>query len=160
MERQRRVCITARIDGLTGSGESWSLELINVHFENRSSLKRFGMNFGKGRMRQAKFLLGAIPPADYAIIGGDFNVWYGKMEEPAIEYVRDRFPLPEKIPTDGTQRYGTTDLERQIDFIFFRLPDGWKAYYRRLENSYGSDHYPLLGWIRTGKGAGGVKGKE
>ena len=32
-------------------------------------------------------------------------------------------------------------------FLFFRLPNGWRARYRRINGTYGSDHYPLIGWV-------------
>ena len=31
--------------------------------------------------------------------------------------------------------------------MFFRLPQHWRAGYGRIDDTYGSDHYPLLGWV-------------
>jgi hypothetical protein len=39
-------------------------------------------------------------------------------------------------------------LPRTIDHMLFRLPDGWEATLVRVDDRYGSDHYPLLGFVR------------
>ena len=38
----------------------------------------------------------------------------------------------------------------RLDHLFFRLPDGWDAGYDVAGSTYGSDHYPLVGWMRAG----------
>ena len=35
-----------------------------------------------------------------------------------------------------------------LDHVFYRLPSGAAAHTRELEDAYGSDHRPLLGWVR------------
>jgi hypothetical protein len=35
----------------------------------------------------------------------------------------------------------------RLDHLFFRLQDGWTGSFRRGDDSYGSDHYPLIGTI-------------
>jgi hypothetical protein len=35
----------------------------------------------------------------------------------------------------------------RLDYLMFRLPDGWTADYRVLADTWGSDHRPLLGWL-------------
>jgi hypothetical protein len=32
--------------------------------------------------------------------------------------------------------------------MFFNPPRGWTATLVRLDDRFGSDHYPLLGWLR------------
>ena len=36
---------------------------------------------------------------------------------------------------------------RVLDYMFFRAGAGRRARYRQLENRYGSDHRPLVGWV-------------
>ena len=33
----------------------------------------------------------------------------------------------------------------RLDYLFFRLADGWRADARRLDERFGSDHYAVLG---------------
>jgi endonuclease/exonuclease/phosphatase (EEP) superfamily protein YafD len=62
--------------------------------------------------------------------------------------LREAFPdSPEPVP-EITYVHG--NVRRRIDYMFFRLPDGWSAHYERIDRTYGSDHYPLLGWVKIG----------
>jgi endonuclease/exonuclease/phosphatase (EEP) superfamily protein YafD len=36
---------------------------------------------------------------------------------------------------------------RVLDYLFFRTGKDRRAHYRQVENRYGSDHYPLVGWV-------------
>ena len=33
----------------------------------------------------------------------------------------------------------------RLDYLFFRLPDGWHGSTTRLDERFGSDHYPVIG---------------
>jgi endonuclease/exonuclease/phosphatase (EEP) superfamily protein YafD len=33
----------------------------------------------------------------------------------------------------------------RLDYLFFRLADGWTASTERLDERFGSDHYPVIG---------------
>jgi endonuclease/exonuclease/phosphatase (EEP) superfamily protein YafD len=33
----------------------------------------------------------------------------------------------------------------RLDYLFFRLSDGWHGSTIRLDDRFGSDHYPVLG---------------
>jgi endonuclease/exonuclease/phosphatase (EEP) superfamily protein YafD len=33
----------------------------------------------------------------------------------------------------------------RLDYLFFRLDDGWSASTERLDRKFGSDHHPILG---------------
>jgi endonuclease/exonuclease/phosphatase (EEP) superfamily protein YafD len=35
-----------------------------------------------------------------------------------------------------------------LDYLFFRLPDGWTGVSTRVDDRFGSDHHPLLGRIQ------------
>lgn len=45
----------------------------------------------------------------------------------------------------GREDTRRTHMIGRIDYLFFRLSDGWVAATRRLDERFGSDHYPVLG---------------
>jgi len=143
---QRRVAVGAVVAGETADGRPWQLAIVNVHLANRSGMRSFFRSFSRVRSTQIEFVLGNMPFAGAAVLGGDLNTWLGEGEEPAVAMIQQTFTVPARAPSHGTLKFGAI-LERQTDFLFFRLPDGWRARYRRVEGTYGSDHYPLLGWV-------------
>ena len=146
---QRRVTIGAAIEGVTSRGEAWRLLLISIHLDHRTGIRAFVQSFSSVRLEQVEFFLAHVGDVDAAVVGGDLNTWLGESHESGVKRLRDEFPEPRDLPTHGTLKFGAV-LERQTDFLFFRLPDQWRAQYRRIVDTYGSDHYPLLGWIRFG----------
>jgi endonuclease/exonuclease/phosphatase family metal-dependent hydrolase len=161
---QRRVAIGAAVEGKTTRGERWSFAITNVHLDHRTGIRTIVKSFGEVRERQTEFILEHLDVDGAAVIGGDFNTWLGEREEPAIRLVRKQFTEPQEMPSHGTLEFGAF-LERQTDYLFFRLPQKWSGRYRRIDNTYGSDHYPLLGWVRFGatgalSGASGVTDAE
>jgi len=143
---QRRVSIGAVVAGETTDGRPWRLSLVNVHLANRSGMRSLVHSFTRVRTHQTEFVLDNLPFTGAAVLGGDLNTWLGEREEPAVRMIQQSFTEPKSAPSHGTLKFGAV-LERQTDFLFFRLPDGWRARYRRIEGTYGSDHYPLLGWV-------------
>jgi endonuclease/exonuclease/phosphatase family metal-dependent hydrolase len=146
IERQRRVTIGASVQGRTSDGRAWRLSMIDVHLDNRSGIRSLVRSFTRVRLEQTRFLLDSLPAGGAAVLGGDLNTWLGEKDEPAVRLIRQAFPIPEVMPSLDTYEMGAF-LDRQTDFLFFRLPDGWRARYRRIDDTYGSDHYPLLGWV-------------
>jgi endonuclease/exonuclease/phosphatase family metal-dependent hydrolase len=153
-ERQRRVAIGANLSGKTPEGASWELQLLNAHLENRSRWRRIFNSFGTARRRQMTALLEAFPGDIPTVLGGDFNTWFRGTRESVITYVQQFFDQPAYIPSSGTLKSGFLLPERTVDYLFFRLPEGWNGCYERVNNSYGSDHYPLLGRIHIGSSPG------
>jgi endonuclease/exonuclease/phosphatase family metal-dependent hydrolase len=147
---QRRVTIGASVEGQTSAGETWRLFLLSVHLDHRTGMSTFVRSFGRIRERQIEFVLADVDAEGAAVMAGDLNTWLGEKEEPAVRRIQELFPVPQNHPTHGTLKFGAV-LDRQTDFMFFRLPGGWSARYRRIDDTYGSDHYPLLGWIRFGE---------
>ncbi|MGD8414218.1 MAG: hypothetical protein PVF33_08290 [Candidatus Latescibacterota bacterium] len=143
---QRRVAVGVVVAGETSDARPWRLSIVNVHLSNRSGVRSFFRSFTKVRSQQIGFLLDHLSLDGAAVLGGDLNTWLGEREEPAVRMIREKFTLPAQTPSHGTLKFGAV-LERQTDFLFFRLPDGWRAHYRRVDGTYGSDHYPLLGWV-------------
>jgi endonuclease/exonuclease/phosphatase family metal-dependent hydrolase len=152
VERQRRVAISAVIEGETSADFDWELRIVSLHLANRTGLSRFLDTFGRARLRQAGFLTLVLDRHDDerpAVIGADLNTWLNEGEEPVVAHLRERYPQPADPPEGGTY-----DASRwpdpQLDYLMFSLPESWRASYRRLDDTYGSDHYPLLGWIVFG----------
>jgi len=153
VERQRRVAISAVIEGETSAGADWELRVVSLHLANRAGLSRFLDTFGRARLRQAGFLTLVLDRHDDdrpAVVGADLNTWLNQDDEPVVAHLRERYPQPAEPPSRGTY-----DASRwpdpQLDYLMFSLPDSWTASYRRLDDTYGSDHYPLLGWIVLGE---------
>jgi endonuclease/exonuclease/phosphatase family metal-dependent hydrolase len=149
-ERQRRLATRVSVD-LPEPAHA-RLEIVNVHLENRSGGWRVWRTLGAGRGRQARDLLRHLPPEGPLVVGGDFNTWFRGDRESAVTELRRRFP-----ERDGEDRRPTAPRpfwpDPRIDYLFFDLPEAWTVTWRRLDDTYGSDHYPLLARIRF-EGAG------
>ena len=141
-ERQRRVAVAASVtlDGHT-------IDLCSVHLENRAPWRRAWRGLGSGRRRQMAALLTAFHSADSAasVLGGDFNTWVGGHRESAYRLARARFSIPAQPDLRPTHHFEIGGRLRHSDHLMFRLPPGWHADYRRLDDTFGSDHYPLVG---------------
>jgi endonuclease/exonuclease/phosphatase family metal-dependent hydrolase len=146
-EAQRRVAASARIDGFSTRREPWTLRLVNVHLDTRSAGGRFWASAGPGRLRQARSLLEAVHIDGPTVLGGDLNTWsLGPMER-ALPFLRERFPQTPRVQTGPTFRT-SWGYARRLDHVFFNLPDGWSAHYAKGPEAHGSDHFPILAWIR------------
>jgi len=152
-ERQRRVAVLASVAGRTSSGETWRLRFASIHLDNRARLGRIHRSFGAARERQAESVVEVLAGTGPAVVGGDLNTWEATRDAAAVKALRMEFPLPERPPEEGTLELPWVLPALRLDHLFFRLPDGWEANYRVLENDYGSDHQPLLGWVRIGGSA-------
>ena len=144
LERERRVAITADIAGTTTAGTPWRIRLVNLHLDARSSWRRVHRSFGVGRARQMQWLLDRDRDG-YAVLAGDFNSWAGGADEPALR-------MPQEWGfVRGTPLRAAWDprwLLGILDHVFYRLPSGAAVQTREIEIAYGSDHRPLLGWVR------------
>ena len=68
--------------------------------------------------------------------------------EGKLKVVRERFLHPEN-PDKSPTKALTILPDLRLDYLFFDLPVGFAANYTRLDDLYGSDHYPLLGFIES-----------
>ena len=144
-ERQRRVAVTAQI---AAGSDAWTL--CSLHLENRAPWRRAWRTLGTGRRRQMAALLNALPseqPGWPLVVGGDFNTWVGGRREPAYTLARAVLPEPADPDCRPTHRFEIGGWLRLSDHLLFRLPPGWRGGYRRLDQTFGSDHYPLLGVV-------------
>jgi endonuclease/exonuclease/phosphatase family metal-dependent hydrolase len=136
-ERQRRVAVAATLEGLPGS----PMTVASVHLDAFVSSRRLWfVGATDARRRQARVVADALPPFGPLIIGGDFNTWRG-VREPAVAEMQ-RISDPGPLPQQPTFING-----RVLDYLFFRIPDPAHASYERASHTYGSDHFPLIGWV-------------
>jgi endonuclease/exonuclease/phosphatase family metal-dependent hydrolase len=140
-ERQRRVAVGATVHGVRATGEPWSLRLVSAHLDNLGAAKRLWLGAELGRVRQTRGLIEQLADESSLIVGGDFNTWFGFADRAFRETAR-AFPA-----TRVTDRRATFRGLLRLDHLFFRLPSGWTAAFRRADDSYGSDHYPLIATI-------------
>ena len=149
-ERQRRVAALANLR----IGDA-KVALCSLHLDNRSPWSRVWRTLGPGRRRQVAGLLDALTGAELAelhVLGGDFNTWVGGRRETAYGLARERFPLPEKPDRKPTHHFEIGGWLRHSDHLMFRLPPGWRGKYSRLDDTFGSDHYPLVGTLNPPAG--------
>ena len=146
-ERERRVAISADIAGTTTAGTPWRIRLVNLHLDARSSWRHFYRSLGAGRVRQMQWLLEALRDDDApAVLGGDFNSWVGGADESAVRMLREWRFVPGPLLREST--WILPPHLRGLDHVLYRLPSGAVAHTREVEDAYGSDHRPLLGWVQ------------
>jgi endonuclease/exonuclease/phosphatase family metal-dependent hydrolase len=141
-ERQRRVAVAATISGVTSTGTPWRLRLANAHLDNTFNPLRLSLASEYGRTRQARGLLSTLDDQQPLILGGDFNTWSGFSDQ-AYRTLARRFP-----GTPVVDRRATFRGWLRLDHLFFRLAPGWTASFRRADERFGSDHFPLVGSVR------------
>lgn len=159
LERQRRVAVAGTVRGHTSRGAEWSLQLASVHLENRRPVEAgpVGLSGATARARQMAWLLAALPPARTAVLAGDLNTWTRGPDEDVVQLTLPHFGDTAPLPPGPTHVSHVVFRER-LDYIFARIPGGSMSGYARAPSAYGSDHYPVLAWIRVqgaeGTGAG------
>lgn len=142
-ERQRRVAVAATISGLTSRAREWRLRLISAHLDNIVGVRRGWVAGAEyARARQARGLVSLLKAEIPTVLGGDFNTWFGYSDHAYIETAR---AFPQTHVSDGRPTFHGL---LRLDHLFFRLPEGWRAEFRRENDRYGSDHYPLVATIR------------
>lgn len=144
LARQRRVAIGASVDVMTASGVQ-RLELINAHLEPLSAPRTLWV-FKNPRGRQVRAILDLLDGPRYrnpsvagVVLGGDFNTVLGGDSEDGYRHARAWSTSLRKEDRRRTHMMG------RLDYLFFRLKDGWSASTERLDRKFGSDHHPVLG---------------
>jgi endonuclease/exonuclease/phosphatase family metal-dependent hydrolase len=143
--RQRRVAALADVSGKTTSGETWTISLASVHLENRGS--GTPARWVQGRAGQARALVAALPEADLAVVGGDFNTLKGPAE-PAVKIVGAHFKNSAPHQSENTFTSYVV-MRSHLDYLFFRCAGDHRSTYWRARERYGSDHYPIMGFVRV-----------
>ncbi len=143
-ERQRRVAVAATVTSRDPAGEPFNFRVASVHLESTGSARRLWLMVSGARVRQARGLLEALRPHERLIVGGDFNTWFGFSDE---TYHTVAAELTDASAGDRRRTFGGIF---RLDHLFSKMPDGWSVQARRLDNRWGSDHYPLLARLRRG----------
>lgn len=151
-ERQRRVAASAMVSGQT-AGRPWSVRMINVHLENRARWKSPLSTFGGARQDQMSALLDAVGMRlEATIMGGDFNVWFKESNEGTIKLIRSYLVQAGESSELPTVHPGKKLPERRVDYLFYSRDRNWNVTYKRADDRYDSDHYPVLIRITPGLG--------
>ena len=143
--RQPRASAAANI---TVAGER--LFIANVHLENRSPWwEALFSDIARGR--QVRALLQELPASQHGVVGGDLNTWFGPLE-PAWRQMVQRFP-----DSKFDRRQPTFRNRLVLDHLLFDLPNDWTVSRRVVQESYGSDHLPVVAVVVAGPGALPIK---
>jgi endonuclease/exonuclease/phosphatase family metal-dependent hydrolase len=150
LARQRRVAVGAAVQVSTPRGLE-RLELVNAHLEPLSSPKTLWV-FQDPRAAQVRAILDLLSATRYrdaagVVWGGDFNTVRGGDGEQAY---RDARAWSSSLALEDRR---STHMMGRLDYLFFRLSPEWAATTRRLDDRFGSDHYPVLGLIKRGRGS-------
>ncbi len=139
-ERQRRVAIAATMQGMSAAGKPWQVRVASAHLDNMRSLRRGIIGGEYGRTRQARAIRQVLGDGP-TVLGADLNTWFGFSEKAYIETAR---AFPQTRVTDTRATF--MGLLR-LDHLFFRLAPEWQGTFRRADDRFGSDHYPLVGTL-------------
>jgi endonuclease/exonuclease/phosphatase family metal-dependent hydrolase len=154
VERQRRVAVAATVEVRTSADVPWRLRFVSTHLENRARWTRLYRGLGAAQRNQARALVASLEllsPASASAVGGDFNTWFRGGGSGALDALRIRYPSPGSHPEGVTRDLPLFLPGVRLDHLFLRLPGGWSGHYELLADRYGSDHVPLVGWIRMGR---------
>lgn len=147
-EAQRRVAQTAMLRGRTTSGSRWCLRIVNAHLDNRAGRwGKLGYVNPWGRERQLSGLLEVLDPNIPTVLAGDLNTMLFQRSSPALRRLEARFP---RSTIEGPRLItsGRWPLGVHLDHMAFDLPTGWHGELpMRIDDDWGSDHYPIMGWI-------------
>jgi endonuclease/exonuclease/phosphatase family metal-dependent hydrolase len=145
-EAQRRVAVSALVSGRSAAGCAWTARVTSLHLDNWSGPLRILRAFGSGRTRQGMGLLAALAGRDTTpvhLLAGDLNTARGTAEE-VVEMLRGAFkqsPRPLYVRTHATGFH--------LDHVFIRSPAGVPRFSRRAAARFGSDHWPIVTWLRV-----------
>jgi endonuclease/exonuclease/phosphatase family metal-dependent hydrolase len=144
LARQRRVTLGAAIMIQTPEGAR-PLQVLDAHLEPLSSPKTLWFfKDPRGKQVQAILALLATPrftdPSNAGVVlGGDFNTVRSGAGEHAYHLART---WSSSLAAEDAR---DTHLMGRLDYLFFKLDGGWSASTRRLDERFGSDHYPVVG---------------
>jgi endonuclease/exonuclease/phosphatase family metal-dependent hydrolase len=142
-EKQRRVAIAANLGGAQSDGGAWQLRVASAHLDASAGARRLWVFASGARARQAKGLVDSLDLGEDnapTVVGSDLNTWAAGPRESAYRQLRQSFPQTQDPAYGATFRGGLT-----LDYMFFRLPQSWRATSRRAASRFGSDHHPVVG---------------
>ncbi len=143
--------MAAVVEGRNSSGIPWKLRFVSAHLENRARWTRVHRAFGAAQANQARALVAGLErlsPVPAGAVGGDFNTWLRGGASSALDALRVRYPSVELQPAGPTRELPGVLPDLRLDHLFLRLPRDWSGHYEIVADHYGSDHAPLMGWVR------------
>jgi endonuclease/exonuclease/phosphatase family metal-dependent hydrolase len=144
---QRRVAVAATVPLRDRAGRPRTLRVSSVHLDYGATMNRPFAPFGPGRTLQAGALADALAGPGNVVIGGDFNTWSLAALEGGLTIMSTRFA--DFPPSKGeATHYSAGLLPRRLDHLFLRSDDVRGSAPLRIADRWGSDHHPLLAWIR------------
>jgi endonuclease/exonuclease/phosphatase family metal-dependent hydrolase len=130
-ERQRRVVVIAK---------AGPISVAVIHLDALGGGRRLRLLWTPW-MRDVQIRSTAsVLPDGPLVVGADLNTWHGR-DELAARFLNEKF---RETPL-SLERHGLG--LRVLDYMFFRGGPGQRGRYRQVDNRYGSDHRPLIGWI-------------
>lgn len=149
LSRHRRVAVAATVSGAGAAGRPWRVRVMSVHLDTVGSWKSLYVFSSHLRERQARHAIEALGDAGLAVVGADVNSWSEGPAEPAVTLFR------RALPDGPSPRWQPTFRGFwRLDFLFMRLPAGWAASSHRPDQSFGSDHRPVVARIAPAQGDG------
>lgn len=148
-ERQRRVALIATMSGMRPDGSPWELRVATAHLENRAPWRRLFDSFGPARGRQAEALVQALGDGP-VVLGADLNTWAPGFFESALSVMARHFP---DSPQASGSTFSVLGVGRTLDHLLFRLAPEQRAHVAVVDESYGSDHAPVVGMVGLGRRA-------
>lgn len=141
-ERQRRVAAGAAIAVATDRGTE-QLRLVDAHLDPLAAPSSLWL-FRNPRRRQMAAILDLLRQPRFdengvgTVLGGDFNTVQGGAREEVYRHARAW------SHSLGVEDLRATHLLGRLDYVFARLAPGWQVDTTRVEETYGSDHHPVL----------------
>jgi endonuclease/exonuclease/phosphatase family metal-dependent hydrolase len=154
-EAARRVVVAASIRGPGGG----ALRLATAHLISMSTPWRILTTGNSSRLREALALIDGLRVVEgdrrpiSTIVAGDLNTW--STRETALRHLLDHFPDSPPLMTEPTRGPFPTDhiLFRTAPDTGARPDEILAGSYRRIDDSYFSDHHPILASFRFGSRA-------
>ena len=144
--RQRRVSMGATIGGVDRAGRAWRLRLVTAHLDALASARRLWIFATCFRTMQARALLDALDHAGASVLGADLNTWLLGSWEGAARLLNRAHP-----DTGPAAALPAPAAAGRLDYLFLRLPAGWRARTWRPADpcgtgdaECGSDHRPIV----------------
>jgi len=117
----------------------------SVHLENRGS--GGPRAWAQARARQARTIAEHLPDSVLLAVGGDLNTLTGP-DEPAVAIINNKFAhSPEHQKENTFTSYFV--MRSHLDYLFFRCYGNHRSTYWRANQRYGSDHFPIMGFVRV-----------
>jgi endonuclease/exonuclease/phosphatase family metal-dependent hydrolase len=146
IDRQRRVAISATVQGVDAQSRAWRLRVVTLHLDALVSARRLWIFATGWRGDQARTVIDSLDHAEPAIVvGADLNTWLGGRWESAYRRLAHVWPAS---PSGSARSW--RDAHGRLDYVFFGMRPGWTKESRRLDRHFGSDHRPIIGIVRFG----------